>query len=74
MSAILVYIIVAMVIVYHLHTYTINKKLARHAIWFFIVITVILIVAQVVAFMFIPFDLFDLVIMEESTSSFGQPF
>ncbi len=47
---VLMYVILAFVIVYHLHTYTLNKKLARRTIVFFGIVTVLLIVMQLVLF------------------------
>lgn len=56
-TVLLVYIVTSVVIVYHLHTYTINKSQARQAIIAFAVIMVILIIAQVTMFFLIPSDI-----------------
>ncbi len=47
-----VYGVIVWVIIYHLKTYTINKDLARTAIRFFSMITVVLVVIQIVLFVF----------------------
>ncbi len=48
--SLVVYGILTWVIVYHLHTYTINKKLAHHAIIVFVFTTIILVLAQFILF------------------------
>ena len=71
-AMILVDIAIAVVIIYHLRTYTINKRLAGHAIVLFVFVTAFLIIAQAVAFAFVPFDLIFAPSVEEA-GSFGQP-
>lgn len=43
-------------IVYHLRRYSINQKLTRPLIVFFVVVTIILVVINAIVFFSIPFD------------------
>ena len=54
---ILVYVVMTGVIVYHLHSYTINKIQAKQAIAVFLVVMAILIIIQTVLFFLLPPDI-----------------
>ena len=49
----LVYAVIAVMIVYHLRTYTINQQLAQRAVIAFLVITALLVCLQIAAFFYV---------------------
>ncbi len=52
-----IYALMSGVIVYHLHSYTINKLQAKQAIIVFLVVMAILVIIQVVLFLMLPPDI-----------------
>ncbi len=56
-SLLFIYALMSGVIVYHLHSYTINKLQAKQAIIVFLVVMAILVIIQVALFLMLPPDI-----------------